>query len=89
MRAPPAELITYKADAFHSQTGWPISITEVLPDRMFAHTQTSSRAEVETAASEVISELTGVNPNQIQVEVTAYAYHKLVGSPVEEVLQRE
>ena len=62
--------MTYKAVAFHDPPWWSISVTEGLPDHMFAHTQARRLTEVEPTAREVIAELTEVDPSRVKVEVT-------------------
>lgn len=62
--------MTYKAIAIHSPPWWAVSISEGLPDYMFAHTQARRLTEVETVAREVIADLTEVDPSDVEVEVT-------------------
>lgn len=62
--------MTYKAGAIHDPPWWAISITEGLPDHMFAHTQARRLNKIEPTARAVIAELTGVDPSEVEVKVT-------------------
>ena len=65
--------MTYKASAIHDPPWWAISITEGLPDHMFAHTQARRLNKIEPTARAVIAELTGVDPSEVEVKVTIRA----------------
>ena len=60
----------YKAIAIHDPPWWAISITEGLPDHMFAHTQARRLNEIESTARTVIAELTEVDPSEVEIRVT-------------------
>ena len=60
----------YKAIAIHDPPWWSIEITEGLPDHMLGVSQARRLTEVESIAREVIADLTEVDPNEVDVEVT-------------------
>ena len=62
--------MSYKAVATHHPPWWAIEITEGLPDLMFAHTQVRRLTAVERTAREVIASLTGVDPGEVEIEIT-------------------
>lgn len=62
--------MTYEAIAIHDPPWWAISITEGLPDHMFAHTQARRLNKIEPTARAVIAELTEVDPSEVEVKVT-------------------